>query len=278
MIFDKDEKEVLNEIDTLRNGIKGLASNGTFHSTSTGELIKGCKICAKGRSMTFVLGYKCNADCDFCFAPHYADKKDDDEKYNREACFKDFLRRKEDISGIGFTGGEPFLYRQEIKEYASRIKKVSPGIYFWIYTNGIDAIRDDMVFFRDLGIDEVRFNLAASGYDKKIIRKIKMAKEIFSYVAVEVPVYPEQEKLIYESLDYLEEYGADQLTLQELLINENNVRSLEGEGYQSGMMFNKKFFLYGSRKLSYEIIKYCMDKKYSFTLNECSTRKFGRTE
>jgi len=53
---------------------------------------------------------------------------------------------------------------------------------------------------------------------------------------------------------------------------------LEGEGYQSGIMFLKKYFLYGSRKLTYEVIEYCIDKSYSFTINDCSARKFGKRE
>jgi pyruvate formate-lyase activating enzyme-like uncharacterized protein len=76
-------------------------------------------------------------------------------------------------------------------------------------------------------------------------------------------------------LDY---YGIDQLNLQELLITGSNIEILEGEGYQSGIMFLKKYFLYGSRKLTYKIVEYCINKGYSLTVSDCSARKFGKRE
>jgi len=228
------------------------------------------------KSMTFVLGYRCNAGCKFCFAPSYQSEKcDEDEKYSRRACFKRFIRDKDRIQGIGFTGGETFLYLDEIAKYTEKIRKEKPDIYFWIYTNGIEASLKNLKTVRDFGIDEIRFNLAASGYNNKIIGRLGAARKLFNYLAVEVPAYPEQKKQLIGCLDRLEYYSIDQLTLQELLINGNNINNLSGEGYQSGILFSKKFFLYGSRKLTYEVIKYCTDRDYSFTVNDCSPRKFG---
>ena len=68
----------------------------------------------------------------------------------------------------------------------------------------------------------------------------------------------------------------DQLNLQELLVTNSNVQRLEGEGYESGLLFFKKFFLYGSRRMTYEVIQHCFEQAYSFTVNDCSASKFGR--
>jgi uncharacterized protein len=276
MDFNHSEKEAIEEIECIRSGIEGLVSHGSYQAISTGPLTRGCQICTKMRSMTFVLGYRCNASCRFCFAPSYqSDKYDEDEKYNRHACFKQFLRDKDNIQGVGFTGGETFLYLDKIAEYTEKIRDEKPDIYFWIYTNGIEASPKNLKTVRSFGIDEIRFNLAATGYSDKIIKKLGEARKLFDYLVVEVPSYPEQKEQLIGCLDRLEYYSIDQLTLQELLINGNNINNLSGEGYQSGMMFSKKFFLYGSRKMTYEIIRYCLDRNYSFTVNDCSPRKFG---
>jgi len=279
MEFNHTEEKVLGEIDKIKSGLTGLANNGSYQATSTGPLIKGCKICTQMRSMTFVLGYRCNANCDFCFVDSYvSDDYEEDEKYNRMACFDDFCRNKDKIDGTGFTGGETLLYLEELNEYASKIKKEKPSMYFWIYTNGIDADHNNLSILKDIGISEIRFNLAASGYSKNVIDKLKLARDLFEYVAVEVPAYPRQEQKLFDSLDSFENCGIDQLNMQELMITGNNISKLAGEGYQSGVMFLKKYFLYGSRKLTYKVMKYCIDKDYSFTVNDCSARKFGRLE
>ena len=105
--------------------------------------------------------------------------------------------------------------------------------------------------------------------------KLGIACDLFKYVAVEVQAYMEQKDGLIKILDKLEYYKIDQLNLQELLVNNNNINNIKGEIYQAGVMFAKKYFLYGSRKLTYEIINICLDKGYSFTVNDCSARRFG---
>lgn len=279
MIFDKKEDQVIKEIEKTRSRIGKIDSNGTYHSSSIGRLSTGCRICTRMESMTFVLGYRCNARCDFCFADTYqASRPKDDEKYIRKSIFKDFLRRKTKINGIGFTGGETMLYMPEIEKYASIIRKEKPDIFFWVYTNGLSVDRESLKALKGYGIEEIRFNLAASDYSDKVIKKLGIAREIFKNLVVEVPAYPKQRQRLIDALEKLSYYSIDQLTLQEVLINANNIDRLDGEGYQSGNIFLKKYFLYGSRKLSYEVIDHCIDKKYAFTINECSTRRFGRVD
>lgn len=277
--FNHKEPDVIEEIKLLQSKIPDLHFHESYQAVSTGSLIKGCKICTQMKSTTFILGYRCNTKCAFCFANSYISSTyKEDEKYNREACLKEFYRRKDEIDGIGLTGGETLLYLPEIEYCTSKIKKAKPSIYFWLYTNGIEADYRNLSIIRELGISEIRFNLAATDYSDKVLKKLKMARDIFDYVAVEVPSYPKQKSELIGCLERLDYYGIDQLNLQELLITDSNIEMLEGEGYQSGIMFLKKYFLYGSRKLTYEVIEYCIDKSYSFTINDCSARKFGKRE
>ena len=279
MEFKHKEDEVIREIEQIKSGIPCLLSHGSYQATSTGPLVEGCRICTEMKSMTFVMGYRCNVRCEFCFVYSYISSKyEEDEKYNRLACFKDFCRKKDSIDGIGLTGGETLLYLPEIEKYISKIREEKPDIYFWVYTNGIEANKENLKILKDLGIKEIRFNLAASDYNPEIIEKLSIARDLFKYVIVEVPAYPRQKNKLMESLDKLEYHGIDQLNMQELLVNNNNVNRLEGEIYQTGIMFAKKYFLYGSRKLTYDVIKFCVNKGYSFTVNDCSARIFGRIE
>lgn len=279
MEFNHNEGEVIKEIERARSEIPGLKNHGSYQATSTGPLIRGCEICTQMKSMTMVMGYRCNASCDFCFVDSYSSEDyDENEKYNRQACFKDFCRQKDKIEGMGLTGGETLLYIPELKEYTSKIKTEKPDIYFWIYTNGLLANKENLKLLRDLGIQEIRFNLAASDYSERIMEKLSIARNLFEYVAVEVPAYPEQEKKIFNSLKRLNELGIDQLNMQELMITSSNADKLKGGGYQAGMAFLKKHFLYGSRILTYKIMKKCIECGYAFTVNDCSARKFGRIE
>jgi len=122
------------------------------------------------------------------------------------------------------------------------MRRVKPGLHFWLYTNGILADDEHLGALRDLGIGEIRFNLAAVNYDEKILKNLKRARKMFEYVVVEVPSYPKQKDNLMGCLEKLDRIGIDQLNLQELLVTNINVHRLEGEGYQSGLLFLKKFF------------------------------------
>jgi len=226
--------------------------------------------------MSFQIGFRCNADCPFCFLHSYrADTPDEDEKYNRQALLKKFHRRKDELEGVSLTGGEPLLYLHELEVSVSEMRRAKPGLHFWVYTNGILADDEHLGVLQDLGIGELRFNLAAVNYDEKILENLERAREMFEYVVVEIPSYPKQKDRLMGCLGELNRIGIDQLNLQELLVTDANVHRLEGEGYQSGLLFAKRFFLYGSRRMTYEVMQHCVDKRYSFTVNDCSASRFG---
>ncbi|MCD6553648.1 MAG: radical SAM protein [Anaerolineae bacterium] len=277
MEFNHTESDVMEEIKQLQATIPGLCYHGTHQAVSTGSLTPSCEICTRMAYMSFQLGFRCNAKCPFCFLSTYnADAPDEDEKYNRQALLEEFHRRKDELEGIALTGGEPLLYLPELEACVSEMQKAKPGLYFWVYTNGILADDEHLGVLRDLGIKEVRFNLAATNYSEKTLENVERARGMFEQVVVEVPSYPKQKEKLIGCLGELNRIGIDQLNLQELLVTDANVHRLEGEGYQSGLLFLKKFFLYGSRKMTYEVMRYCIDKKYSFTVNDCSAARFGR--
>ena len=279
MNFDRKEFEVTEEVKRLQDNIPGLCSHGTYQAVSTGPLIPGCELCTRMGYVSFQLGFRCNAKCPFCFLhTTHADLPDEDERYNRQALMKAFHRRKDELGGVALTGGEPLLYIPELKACVSEMRKARPGLHFWTYTNGILADGKRLGLLRDLGIGEIRFNLAATDYSGISLENLDRARGMFDYVAVEVPSYPNQKKRLIGCLGALDRIGIDQLNLQELLVTDANVHRLEGEGYQSGMLFSKRFLLYGSRKMTYEVMRHCINRNYSFTVNDCSPGSFGKRD
>lgn len=271
------EADIVAEIERLQSGIPGLCFHGTYQAVSTGPLVPGCEICTRMAHMSFQLGFRCNADCPFCFLHTYqADAPDEDEKYNRQALMKEFYRRKDELEGVSLTGGEPLLHLPELEASLSEMQRAKPGLHFWLYTNGILADDERLGALVDLGIGEIRFNLAAVNYDEKMLKNVERAREMFQYVVVEVPSYPKQKDSLMARLEELDRIGIDQLNLQELLVTDANVHRLEGEIYQSGLLFLTKFFLCGSRRMTYEVMQHCIDERYSFTVNDCSASRFGR--
>ncbi len=276
MDFNHNEAEVTAEIARLRESIPGLCFHGTRQAVSTGPLVPGCQICTHMTHMAFQLGFRCNALCPFCFLHTYqGDTSLEDEEYHRQALLKEFHQRIDELEGVSLTGGEPLLCLPELEKCVAEMRKQKPGLHFWLYTNGILADREHLDVLQTLGIREIRFNLAATNYSDEILKKVEGARKMFEYVLVEVPSYPKQKDGLLGCLEELNRIGINQLNLQELLLTDANVRSLEGEGYTSGILGLKKFFLYGSRRMTYEVMQRCVDEGYSFTVNDCSASEFG---
>jgi hypothetical protein len=277
MNFNHKASDVMEEIRGLQANIPGLCFHDSYQAISTGPLIPGCEICTRMAHMVVQLGFRCNMRCPFCFLDvSDSDTSNENEKDGWRAFLNNFLNRKNQLEGISLTGGELLLYLSELVAWVKAMREAKPDLYFWVYTNGILADGEHLNFLADLGVSEIRFNLAATNYSEKVLQNLERARGGFEYVAVEVPSYPKQKERLIGCLGELNRIGIDQLNLQELLVTNANVHRLEGEGYETGLLLFKKFFLYGSRRMTYEVMQHCIEQKYSFTVNDCSASKFGR--
>ena len=277
MDLDHKQSAVLQEIKRLQSQLPGLCFHKPHQAVSTGPLIAGCEICVRKGYMSFQIGFACNASCRFCFLEtHAPDSPDEDEPYHRRALLKRFHRHKAELEGVALTGGEPLLYLSELEACVSEMRAAKPTLHFWLYTNGILADKEHLQAVRDLGVREIRFNLAATDYSNRVLKNLTQARDLFEYVAVEVPTYPKQKDALMSCLPELDSIGINQLNLQELWITDANVQRLDGEAYQTGVFITKKFFLCGSRRMTYEIMEHCIAEGYSFTVNDCTASQFGR--
>lgn len=115
----------------------------------------------------FVLSLKCNLRCRHCCVEAGVDRT---EEMNVEDVFRwlDETKAAKDITDIGFTGGEPFLYK-DLTKVVQRARKLFPRVT--IMTNGFWA--------KDLKTaKEVLFPLASAGLTKLAISADKFHQEV----------------------------------------------------------------------------------------------------
>ena len=163
MDFVRREADVVKEIKSIQVEIPSLCFHGSHQAVSTGPLLRGCDICTRMGYMSFQLGFRCNAQCPFCFLEtHQADATGLNEGEIREAFLKDFHRRVDDLEGVALTGGEPLRYLSEMETVVSEMRQARAGLHFWTYSNAILADEEHLLKLRDIDVQEIRFNLAAT--------------------------------------------------------------------------------------------------------------------
>ena len=262
--------QVLGQIGNLQEDLPQLRWSRYHHAVYTGDLILGCRLCLRRAWCCIHIGLRCNLDCVFCplEGEGRVGPSSDRDAIIRQRDMEAFQAQNatSPVEGVSFSGGEPLLYLEELANYTGTLLAINPEMHFWIYTNGVLASKQNLQRVRDLGIREIRFNLAATNFGEAAMRNLALAKDIFEYVAVEIPVFPKQRHIILDSLERLDAIGIDQLNLQELVISPANVHRLPDDAYSVGQVT----MLHGSRKLSYEVIRRCLDRGYRFTCVDCS--------
>lgn len=252
-----------------------------FTSNSEYELSEGCKSCKNGTWLCLFTSNICNARCKFCPRTHTQ------QDYNSWTHPRSIVNHwiddvkgymeiyGERIKGVSYSGGEPLLQVPKIMEIASYTSLNRPDIYQWCYTNGIEANIENLVKLASVGIKEIRFDLAATYFNENVLENLRNACGIFERVTVEIPSMQEtRDKLIKEEyLDRLVEYGVKQLNLAELEL----VQPINWETYGR----NKEIYIYEnanmysialaeSRYMTYEIMKYAIDRNLNILINDCS--------
>jgi uncharacterized protein len=283
-------KNVLNrsqqefKIDLLKKRVhKGLVIEDSgmtvYTKAKKKELSEGCRACKTGTWWCLFVGNNCNNACKFCPQPKTKDFVLENPRKLSKYWINDvkfYLDRFGDkLTGISYSGGEPFLYLEKIKEVAEYVNRNRPGIYQWIYTNGKLITKDNLEKIKDWGIEEIRVDLAATGFDSEIIGKLEECKKIIGKVIIEVPSIPEvAEKLIDEKyLKIIEEKGVEQLNLAEMELKE----AINFETYAKG----EEIYIYDdidgftvcpsySRQITYKIIDYSIKEKVNILINDCS--------
>jgi len=235
---------------------------------------KGCQSCQQGKWLCIFLTYLCNANCTFCPSPF----KNEDKIVS--AFGNDPKRILEGIEGkpfnaISFSGGDCLLVFDRLMDWLFYFKKNRPDIYYWAYTSGLSADEDKMVKMARVGLNEIRFNIAAINYNSaSILEKIAAATGIFEKVAVEIPSIPTDYLKIVEILPFLDRCNVNYLNLHEyILVPEDPYTQI---AVTDTFILNKKtelkydvFSLENTKKIK----RFCRKNKLKIQVNNCSLQK-----
>jgi pyruvate formate-lyase activating enzyme-like uncharacterized protein len=278
-----DAKEISN---FLRTKLKDKIEISRFGITITPKgkkLSTGCYCCKSGSWICIYIGVSCNLKCVSCPQTSRHNQENyiwanggADDIHSLED-LKRLIDRNKRIEGISFSGGEPFLYLNDVIEWLQFINEnfAELNLYKWIYTNGIKVTKENCQLLKNNGINEIRFDLSATNYSDKIIKKIEYCKKIFDKISVEIPVEPWKTDNLIEVLPKLNKIGLDYLNLHELAICEDNKDRLISGGY-----INPKLIYDSAANLhylpsiidAYKIIEYIEHNNLNIIYNDCSSR------
>jgi pyruvate formate-lyase activating enzyme-like uncharacterized protein len=133
------------------------------------------------------------------------------------------------IRGVGFTGGEPLLLPDAVLAHIRAIRQAyGNSIYLWLYTNGILADDPTLATLKDAGLDEIRFDIAASGYD---LAPVARAVRHIPAVTIEIPAIPQDFDVVAQLLPEIQRIGVAHLNLHQLIAGPHNYSALQRLGY-----------------------------------------------
>ncbi|MBM3252291.1 MAG: radical SAM protein [Candidatus Omnitrophica bacterium] len=286
------EKKVISDIRERQKKIPGLKQDELKYTAiwGDGDLTPGCKnCCLKGKWTQIRTTTKCNLNCSFCY---YFGQKD---ALSREMIPKDLymiqpespLLSQDDvkllfeIQGKKFLNGAAWLHFEPLMEK----DKIFPlmkfihgrGYHQWLYTNGILANEDTLKKLSNSGLDEIRFNLAATDCSDQVIKNMKIARKYFKYLCIESPMFTKFYNSFIKKRKQILDTGVDHIHFAELQLFPKTIANLRQEGpiyrYKKGYVSPIK-----SRQLTYDVFEVAVKEKWkNVVLHDCSNEtKFYR--
>ena len=266
--------EIRKRQEKLKNSLIIKDFGLTVHTKSTGILSAGCEACKAGTWHCIFVNNNCNLRC-----PHCPQAMSDVLLHPRSVngewiddvrLFIDFFR----YSGVSYSGGEPILALPKVIEIAEYVLKNHSDIYQWIYSNGDKLTEDIAKRLIDCGIVEIRLDLLATNFAKRVVEKIDWLQKIFKRVTIEVPSTKETKKQLIDNkiIHLLADKGISQLNLAELYICEENYNAFSSSEkvYLYNSNYTSNIAPIFSRKITYDIIEYVVDNSIDLLINDCS--------
>lgn len=242
-------------------------------SNLNNRLSKGCKLCQQGKWLCIFITYQCDASCRFCPSPFKDDRIRSAFGNNKEEILPFLVEN--DFAGISFSGGDPFLVFDRLLSWFEYFKKHLPDYYYWTYTNGLDTDKQKMRQLAVAGMDEIRFNIAATGYlCKTVWENIKAARDLFPHVAVEIPSIRQDYLLLEAALENMEKIGVDYLNLHDYILSESDTAGCKESAASFVLNKNIKLkYAVSSIENTEAIMNHALVKGYKFHINHCSMQQ-----
>ena len=271
-------------IDCLMAEIPGLQSlqGRTCYVGPDEKFPRGCKSCLLGTGLTAIRKTnKCNLQCPFCY--DYGEMEAQPaigEGYWEIGGTKYRLRDLDLLlsvdrhpTGIAYVYMEPFI---EIEAYYDIIRRFhQAGIYQHMYTNGTLCTEENLRALGEAGLDELRFNLGASGTSRRVIEWMGVAKRHIPMVGIETPMTPVFYEAFLKNRERIFQTGIDFMNCAELHLNPNNLDNYWGEP----MVMYRQGYLspLWSHELTLKLMRQAGEERWPMVLHDCSNRtKFAR--
>ena len=237
----------------------------------------GCRSCLLGTGLSAVRKTnRCNMACPFCYDYGMLDEIEPIGEGLWEIGGSRY--REEDLpllfalqgkpTGIAYVYLEPFM---EIEKYYGIIRRFhEAGVHQHMYTNGVNATEENLKALGEAGLDELRFNLGASGTADRVIDAMAAAKKYIPQVGIETPMTREFFKALNAKKEKILATGIDFMNCAELHLNDNNIGNYAGEpmyfcrmGYLSPII---------SRDLTLQVMKTAAEEQWPITVHDCSNK------
>lgn len=283
-VFAQIETAVIKRNAELMAKIPGLKTleHRTFFVGPDDKFPGGCRSCLLGSGLTAIRKTnKCNLQCKFCYNYGELDAIapvgegiwviGGTKFYEQDLDLLLAIHQKP--TGVAYVYLEPFM---EIEKYYNVIRRFrQAGIYQHLYTNGTLATETTLKALGEAGLDELRFNLGASGCADNVIENIGIAKKYIKKVGIETPMTPELFEKFFVKKQAILATGLDFINCAELHLNANNIDNYMGEkmyiarhGYISPIW---------SRELTLRFMAIAANEQWDLVVHDCSNdTKFAR--
>jgi pyruvate formate-lyase activating enzyme-like uncharacterized protein len=231
------------------------------------QISKGCELCGEGTWSCLFITNKCNARCFYCPSSQLKDEVPATQSLNFETAesYAEYINFF-GFKGVSFSGGEPLLFFDRTLHYLKTIREMcSPDLYIWMYTNGILADKQKLQQLADAGLNEIRFDIGATGYR---LDKVQLAKGIIPNVTIEIPAVPEKKEKLKQMLPEMIKAGVTNLNLHQLRLTSHNAPKLLQRSYT--FISAEQPVVLESELAALEIQDYARTNQMDIGINYCS--------
>ena len=238
-----------------------------------GKLSPGCGHCKRGSWDCIFVTKRCNLACTFCCSAKTTPRKGFASALGKSV--EQLIQNYQSIGigGISLSGGEALLEPEQTFSLLEAFRRRLQGKYLWLYSNGLLLRPEYIERLADLGLDEIRFNTAATGYnDPILLRTIARVAQRIPAVTVEIPAIPGDAAKLVACLAAWSNAGVTYLNLHELMRERNSHSArLQGEFRQvvlaDGHVTDVSV---GSRDVALHVMQAVVDGNIPLNLNLCS--------
>lgn len=242
----------------------------------------GCHACLFGVITHVRHSDKCTQSCDFCYyaSPESTTKTRPIGKglYSFSSSNMDFTldevlalvgRQDKQYDAIGWLHREPLEELGAIEPVMVELAK--RGHHQYMYTNGVKATKEVIDKLVSWGLNELRFNLQATDFSKKVINRMKYAKEKGIWTLIETPMFSKSYDNFVKHKERILDTGLDQINVPELQVCAPDLvdyfEETEGPVYKHRRGYVSPI---SSRHYVYDLIEMAEAENWNVVINDCS--------